>query len=64
MNELEIRYALSKQLDSAHTLESSYGAIQLDDEMRSAISSAVRPILQARLDDLRQWPDFDGEDMA
>ena len=42
-------YALSKQLSSAHTLASSYGDLELDDELRAAIEKAVRPILERRL---------------
>ena len=42
-------YALSKQLASAHTLASSYGDLELDDELRRAVERAVRPILQRRL---------------
>jgi len=42
-------YALAKQLDSAHTLETSYGSIDLDDEMRNAIAAVLRPILESRL---------------
>ena len=42
-------YALSKQLSSAHTLASSYGDLELDDELRAAVEKAVRPILERRL---------------
>ncbi|NVZ11372.1 hypothetical protein HW932_19155 [Allochromatium humboldtianum] len=42
-------YALSKQLASAHTLASSYGDLELDDELRLAVERAVRPILERRL---------------
>ena len=42
-------YALSKQLSSAHTLASSYGDLELDDELRAAVERAVRPILEHRL---------------
>jgi hypothetical protein len=42
-------YALSKQLSSAHTLASSYGDLELDDELRRAVERAVRPILERRL---------------
>lgn len=42
-------YALSKQLSSAHTLTSSYGDLELDDELRAAVEKAVRPIIERRL---------------
>ena len=44
-----LSYALSKQLQSAHTLASSYGDLELDDELRAAVERAVRPILERRL---------------
>ena len=44
-----ISYALAKQLSSAHTLDSNYGGLELDDELREAIDAAVRPILERRL---------------
>ncbi|WP_322999979.1 hypothetical protein [Castellaniella sp.] len=49
MNHDELTYALAKQLSSAHTLEGSYGAIDLDEELRAAVDAAVRPILERRL---------------
>lgn len=42
-------YALSKQLSSAHTLASSYGDLELDDELRAAVEKAIKPILERRL---------------
>ena len=45
----KLSYALSKQLSSAHTLASSYGDLELDDELRRAVERAVRPILERRL---------------
>ena len=45
----KLSYALSKQLASAHTLASSYGDLELDDELRRAVERAVRPILERRL---------------
>ena len=41
--------ALSKQLSSAHTLASSCGDLELDDELRGAIDHALRPLLERRL---------------
>ncbi|MCK7578896.1 MAG: hypothetical protein MZV65_26335 [Chromatiales bacterium] len=45
----KLSYTLSKQLSSAHTLASSYGDLELDDELRRAVDRAVRPILERRL---------------
>ncbi|WP_222932171.1 hypothetical protein [Allochromatium humboldtianum] len=42
-------YAICKQLSSAHSLASSYGDLELDDELRAAVERAVRPILERRL---------------
>ena len=42
-------YALNKQLASAHTLSSSYGDLELDDELRAAVEKAIKPILERRL---------------
>ncbi|CAM3827243.1 hypothetical protein [Castellaniella denitrificans] len=58
MNHDDISYALAKQLGSAYAIESNYGAIELDDELRQAIDAAVRPILQARLAAAGKQPDF------
>lgn len=44
-------YALSKQLSSAHALASSYGDLELDDEMREAVTRALRPILERRFEE-------------
>lgn len=43
------RYALAKQLDTAHTLDSDYGSLALDDELRRAVGDAIRTILKARI---------------
>jgi hypothetical protein len=51
-----IAYALAKQLPTAHTIASSYGEIELDDELRTAVESALRPILEARLAAARRAP--------
>jgi len=42
-------YAISKQLPTAHSLNSSYGKLELDEEMRAAIEKALLPILEKRL---------------
>jgi hypothetical protein len=44
-----LSYALAKQIDTANTLETRYGSLALDSEMAEAVSGALRPILQARL---------------
>lgn len=49
MNENELRYALSKQLGSAHTIQTSYGDIALDAQMRAAVEKVLRPILEKKL---------------
>jgi phosphoribosylanthranilate isomerase len=49
MNRDDISYALAKQLVSAYAIESSYGHIELDEELRDAVDVAVRPILERRL---------------
>lgn len=53
MDANEISYALAKQLDRAHTLQSTYGDIQLDAELVEAIDKAIRPILNERLARMR-----------
>lgn len=49
MDKSNIGYALAKQLPAARTIESSYGAIDLDDEMKTAIIQAIKPILKKRM---------------
>ena len=49
-NELAWTYALAKQLDRAYALETTYGTLQLDEEMRAAVEKALRPLLTKRLD--------------
>ena len=48
----EIRYALTKQLSTVHSLATSYGSIELDDELRQAINNALRPIMTTRLNQM------------
>lgn len=45
-----IRYALAKQLSTAHSLESNYGTVYLDAELIEAVARALRPILERRLE--------------
>lgn len=47
-----ISYALAKQLGSAYSINTNYGEIELDDELRAALGAALRPILERRLDQL------------
>ena len=54
MTEDDLSYALAKQISTAYSLESSYGAIHLDEELRQAIDAAIRPILAKRLEQLEQ----------
>ncbi|NYT62384.1 hypothetical protein H0A66_08675 [Alcaligenaceae bacterium] len=49
MTEEEIGYALAKQLKTAHSIESNYGHIYLDEELHKAVDAALRPILERRL---------------
>lgn len=42
-------YALAKQLPTAHTLETSYGSIALDEQMQGAVIRALRPIPTIRV---------------
>lgn len=51
MNRDDISYALAKQLSSATAIESNYGRLDLDEELRCAVDSAVRQILERRLDE-------------
>ncbi len=48
-DQTDIRYALAKQLGSAHTIASDYGDFPLDDELRAAVEASLRPILQRRM---------------
>lgn len=47
-------YALSKQLGSAYALATSYGDLELDEEMRLAVQAALTPILERRLDEAQE----------
>jgi hypothetical protein len=48
----EIRYALTKQLSTVHSLATSYGSIELDTELKLTIQTALKPILIARLNQM------------
>lgn len=54
----DISYALAKQLASATAIESSYGQIMLDDELRQAVDAAARPILERRMKEAENWIAF------
>lgn len=45
----ELRYALAKQIPSATSVETDYGAIPLDSFMRAEILRALTEIFEARL---------------
>jgi hypothetical protein len=45
----ELRYALAKQLASASAIETDYGSIVLDAELRAEVAQALREIFEARL---------------
>lgn len=45
----ELRYALAKQLASASAIETNYGSIVLDSELRADVAQALREIFEARL---------------
>lgn len=47
-----LSYAISKQLAAASAINTSYGDIPLDDEMRAALDAALRPVLKRRLNAL------------
>ncbi|WP_200158175.1 hypothetical protein [Allochromatium vinosum] len=42
-------YAICKMVPTAYQIETNYGSLPLDDELRLAVERAVRPILERRL---------------
>ena len=46
--QLKASYALAKQLSTAYAIESTYGTLALDEELRAALEKALRPILEKR----------------
>ncbi|MFN7645268.1 MAG: hypothetical protein ACK5PW_19655 [Burkholderiales bacterium] len=56
MNADALSYALAKQLQTAHSLETAYGTVELDEELSAAVAAALRPILTARLAAVRDAP--------
>ena len=44
-------YAIAKQLPSVYSLNTSYGELELDEEMKSAIKEVLLPILEKRIDE-------------
>lgn len=49
-----LRYALNKQLPNAKALDTNYGRITLNTEMRQAISDALQPILARQIKHLEE----------
>jgi len=49
MHDDEIQYLLSKQLPSVYSLNTNYGDVLLDDELRLAVINALTPILLNRI---------------
>jgi hypothetical protein len=45
----EIRYAIAKQTSTIERIETSYGEIDLDDELNQAVQKAVERVLYKRL---------------
>jgi len=50
----EILYTLAKQLPTATGIRTNYGEIELDDEMRRAVETALIPILEKRVGIVRE----------
>ena len=46
---IEMLYAIAKQLPMATAIQTNYGEIELDDELRRAVETALAPILENRL---------------
>jgi len=44
-------YARAKQLPSIYSLKTSYGELELDEEMKAAIKEVLLPILEKRIDE-------------
>jgi hypothetical protein len=51
--QLKASYALAKQLSTAYAIESTYGTLALDEELRAALEKALRPILEKRTNENR-----------
>ncbi|NCC29823.1 MAG: hypothetical protein EOM22_17185 [Gammaproteobacteria bacterium] len=49
-----LSYALVKQVPSMYSIETDYGTLDLDDELREAVRAAVEPILRRRLQAARE----------
>ena len=48
MKKTEMLYVIVKQLPMATAIQTEYGAVELDDELRRAVESALTPILEGR----------------
>ena len=54
MSEISFRcfsFALSEQLPTAHSLNTSFGELELDEEMKEAVKKVLLPILERRIDE-------------
>ena len=49
MEKRELEYALNKQLENIDYIHTSYGNIELDPEMKTAVAETLRTIIEQRL---------------
>ena len=49
LNKNEIQYAIAKQTSAMQSINTSYGEIDLDDELNQAVQDAVERVLYKRL---------------
>lgn len=54
-----IRYALAKQLDTAYSIETSYGMLPMDAELRQALVAVLELILPRRLAEVEKGESHD-----
>ena len=50
----ELQYCLSKKIGSIQTVNTNYGEIELDDEMKEAVKSTLERILERRLAEMTE----------
>jgi len=50
----EIKYALAKQVDSLESVNTNYGTIELDDEMKKAVQVTLERVLERRLAEMTE----------
>lgn len=48
----EIRYALAKQIESIQSVNTNYGEIELDHEMREAVKITLERMLKRKIDEI------------